>query len=231
MFGIDIKNMLIGSSEWLFLAEIIVRTAIMFLMILLVLRISGKRGVRQLTLFEVAIILGLGSAAGDPMFQEDIPVFYALVVFAVVIAIYKILTWLAARSISVHRILEGKEMTVVKNGMFNVKSEKDDDFSTMEFFAELRNQSIEHLGQIRTAVLEIDGTMSVLFYTDAEIRFGLPLFPDAYQEVDIATFSGGVLACMHCGCIQQHGTVLEDPVCPRCKHDKWAIALNTKRIA
>lgn len=230
MLGIDIENLFIESIEWDFITEIIVRTVIMFLMIILVLRLSGKRGVRQLTLFEVAIILGLGSAAGDPMFQEDIPIFHALVVFAVVMTIYKLLTWLAAKSLSVHRILEGKEMTVVKNGMFTVKNEKDGDFSTMEFFAELRNQSIEHLGQIRTAVLEVDGTMSVLFYTNGEVRFGLPLFPDAYQEIDVSTYSGGILACMHCGCIQEHDTVLENPVCPRCKHEKWAIALNTKRV-
>lgn len=230
MFDIDIKNLLIESIEWHFIGEIIVRTAIMFLMILVVLRLSGKRGVRQLSLFEVAIILGLGSAAGDPMFQDDVPVFHALVVFAVVMTIYKTLTWFASRSLSVHRILEGKEMVVVENGMFSVKNEKDNDFSTMEFFAELRNQSIEHLGQIRMAVLETDGTMSVLFYADEEVKFGLPLFPEAYQEADLSIFDG-VMACMHCGCIQQHDTVLKNVLCPRCKHHKWAIALNTKRVA
>ncbi|PRD48652.1 DUF421 domain-containing protein [Sphingobacterium haloxyli] len=228
MFDVDIKNLLIESIEWHFIGEIVVRTAIMFLMILLVLRLSGKRGVRQLTLFEVAIILGLGSAAGDPMFQEDIPIFHALVVFAVVMAIYKTLTWLASKSLSVHRILEGKEMAVVENGVFSVRNEKDNDFSTVEFFAELRNQSIEHLGQIRTAILETDGTISVLFYPDHEVKFGLPLFPEAYQEVDLSRCNGP-LACMHCGCIQQHNSVLHDPTCPRCQHDKWVVALNTKR--
>lgn len=214
--------------EWHFMAELIVRTAIMFLMILLVLRLSGKRGVRQLTLFEVAIILGLGSAAGDPMFQEDIPIFHALVVFAVVMTIYKTLTWLAAKSLPIHRILEGKEMAVVENGVFSIKNERDNDFSTVEFFAELRNQSVEHLGQVRTALLETDGTLSVLFYAEAEVKFGLPLFPDAYQKADLSVYRG-VLACMYCGCVQQHDTVMKTQVCPRCKRDKWAKALNTKR--
>ncbi|NGM65284.1 DUF421 domain-containing protein [Sphingobacterium sp. SGR-19] len=229
MFDVDIKNLLIESIEWHFITEIILRTAIMFLMILLVLRLSGKRGVRQLTLFEVAIILGLGSAAGDPMFQEDIPVFHALVVFAVVMTIYKTLTWIASKSLSIHRILEGKEMTVVENGVFSVKNEKDNDFSTVEFFAELRNQSVEHLGQVRTAVLETDGTISVLFYTDEEVKFGLPLFPDVYKEADLSA-SDSVLACMNCGCIQQRDHILKNSTCPRCRHGKWAKALNTRRI-
>src|SRR5690606_40512210 len=80
----DIKNLFLGDGDWHFMVEVALRTAIMFVTIILVLRISGKRGVRQLTLFEVAIILGLGSAAGDPMFQEDIPIFQAFVVFAIV---------------------------------------------------------------------------------------------------------------------------------------------------
>lgn len=224
----DIKNILLGDGDWHFMVEVALRTAIMFVTIILVLRISGKRGVRQLTLFEVAIILGLGSAAGDPMFQEDIPIFQAFVVFAIVMGIYKTLTWMAAKSLRVHRMLEGQELVVVENSVFNVKNE-DRDFSTLEFFAELRNQSVEHLGQVRTAVLEVDGTMSVLFYADDEVRFGLPLFPQNYKEADLAS-DPGVLACMHCGCTQAYKAVLLGSTCPRCNHQKWAVALKTKRI-
>lgn len=106
---------------------------------------------------------------------------------------------------------------------------EDRDFSTLEFFAELRNQSVEHLGQVRTAVLEVDGTMSVLFYADDEVRFGLPLFPKNYKEADLPR-DQSVLARMHCGCTQAYEAVRQDSVCPRCKHRKWAAALKTKRV-
>ena len=163
-----------------------------------------------------------------PMFQEDIPIFQAFVVFAIVMGIYKTLTWMAAKSLRVHRMLEGQELVVVENSVFNVKNE-DRDFSTLEFFAELRNQSVEHLGQVRTAVLEVDGTMSVLFYADDEVRFGLPLFPQNYKEADLSS-DPGVLACMHCGCTQAYKAVLLGSTCPRCNYQKWAVALKTKRI-
>lgn len=226
----DFKSLFLGDTQWDFIVEIFVRSGIMFLMILLVLRLSGKRGVRQLSLFEVAIILGLGSAAGDPMFQEDIPIVHAVVVFFAVMIIYKTLTWIASKSLPIHRILEGTEMIVVENGMFDIKHERDYDFSTMEFFTELRNLSVEHLGQVRMAVLETDGSMSVLFYTDEDVKFGLPLFPAAYQEANLSTYHTEV-ACMYCGCIQLGETVRKDKICPRCKRDKWAIALNIKRIS
>src|SRR5690606_18192599 len=135
--------------ELSFLVEIGARTVIMFLIILVILRLSGRRGVRQLTVFEVAIIISLGSAAGDPMFQEDIPIFYAIIVFICVICVYKIITWLTSKSEKITQLLEGKVLPVVKDGVFDIKHENDNTFSRMEFFSELRNLNVEHLGQVK----------------------------------------------------------------------------------
>lgn len=44
----------------------------MFTILLLTLKLAGKRGVKQLSIFETVIIIALGSAAGDPMFYEDV---------------------------------------------------------------------------------------------------------------------------------------------------------------
>ena len=60
----------------------------MFIIIISFLRLSGKRGIRQLSLFELAIILCLGSAAGDPMFTEDLPIAHAFVAFVVILFLY-----------------------------------------------------------------------------------------------------------------------------------------------
>lgn len=64
----DFFNIFIGDTTWKFVLEILVRCTVMFIIIISFLRLSGKRGIRQLSLFELAIILCLGSAAGDPMF-------------------------------------------------------------------------------------------------------------------------------------------------------------------
>lgn len=208
------------------LVEIILRTFIMFLLILIILRISGRRGVRQLTLFEVAIILGLGSAAGDPMFQEDLPIFHAILVFLTVILLYKGITWLTAKFSIVNRIMEGEPFVVVRDGEFAVTDENISSFSKMEFFAELRNSSIEHLGQVRLAVLETDGSMSILRFDDSEVKFGLPLFPDDYKEIVPSVNIHGPYACMYCGKVLEQVNL--DFTCPVCHKKKWTKAINNK---
>ncbi|WP_233789122.1 DUF421 domain-containing protein [Sphingobacterium sp. HMA12] len=183
---------------------------------------------RQLTLFEVAIIIGLGSAAGDPMFQEDIPIFHSVVVFICVIVIYKTITWITSKSEKVAQMLEGKVLPVVKDGVFDIKHENDNTFSRMEFFSELRNLNVEHLGQVKEGVLEVDGTMSVLFYSDEDTKYGLPLFPSSYKAVDTA-MTDGPFACMYCGNILTQLSA-GGPQCPRCKRTKWAKAMNNRRV-
>ncbi len=222
------EKLLLDGAQLDFIIEIFARTILMFLLILIVLRLSGRRGVRQLTLFEVAIILGLGSAAGDPMFQEDLPVIYGVVVLFSVIVFYKLITWLASRSDRLTRLLEGKAMVIVEEGMFNIKENRNADFSQNEFFAELRNQSVEHLGQVRIALLEVDGSMSILKYDEANTRYGLPLFPHAHKAIDPGTVAPPY-ACMFCGHVVTT-VIVKDQSCTRCHKEEWTKAINTKYI-
>ena len=81
-----------------FLLEVIFRSVIMFTVLLLTLKVAGKRGVKQLSVFETVIIIALGSAAGDPMFYEDVGLIPAITVFTVIIVLYRSVTWLTGKS-------------------------------------------------------------------------------------------------------------------------------------
>ena len=83
----DWQQLLLGGEKWGFLLETVLRTFFMFLIILTALRLLGKRGVKQLSVFELVVIIGLGSAAGDPMFYKDVGLLPALVVFIMLIVL------------------------------------------------------------------------------------------------------------------------------------------------
>ena len=61
----DLASIFIHDTTWTFAVEIAIRVIVMFSMIILFLRFTGKRGVRQLSVFELTIILSLGSIAGS----------------------------------------------------------------------------------------------------------------------------------------------------------------------
>jgi uncharacterized membrane protein YcaP (DUF421 family) len=119
-------------------------------------------------------------------------------------------------------------MIIVENGQFNLEGNRKADFSQNEFFGELRNQSIEHLGQVRIGLLEIDGSFSLLKYDKNHVKHGLPLFPNLYKEVDVLMIAGPY-ACMFCGKVEEK--VQENHQnCNRCHKSKWSIAINTKFV-
>ncbi len=113
-----LKEFLMGSEEWTFLLEIVLRTMIMFLTIIIGLRILGKRGVKQLSVFELVVIIGLGSAAGDPMFYKEVGIASSIIVFIVIICFYSILTYLIGRFKKIEIILEGKQFSLLKTEFF-----------------------------------------------------------------------------------------------------------------
>lgn len=220
-------QILLSGSETDFFVEIFLRTMIMFFLVILVLRILGRRGVRQLTVFEMAMVISLGSAAGDPMFQADLPIVYAAIVFITVVLLYKLVTWAVTRFTSVERLVEGYALLIVSEGRFHLKDDHKFSFSRMEFFSELRNLNVEHLGQVKEGVLEVDGTVSLLFYPPEKVKFGLPLFPSRYIEVS-DSYMGGPLACMFCGNVVPK--LPADKFCPRCSKNSWALAINDQRV-
>ncbi|SLJ84602.1 DUF421 domain-containing protein [Psychrobacter sp. DAB_AL43B] len=225
----DLASIFIYDTTWAFAAEILIRVTVMFTLIILFLRFTGKRGVRQLSIFELTIILSLGSIAGDPMFTEDLPIIQAVLIMSTVILLYRLCTWTMMKYQPFEDLLEGRARYIVEDGLLVLDKIKQGEMSHDEFFAEMRQQGVEHLGQVRTGLLETDGEFSLLLYPPDKIGYGLPLFPKQYQAVDQIEH-GIYYACMYCGYVDY----LSNPnqVCQRCENDgkKWAKALNSKIV-
>ena len=223
----DFFNIFIGDTSWSFVLEILIRCLVMFIVVIGFLRLSGKRGVRQLSIFEVAVILCLGSAAGDPIFTKDLPILQAFLPFIIILLLYHFITWSMVKQKKIEHLLEGTALCVVKDGLLVYQDFCKESYSHDEFFAEMRQQNVEHLGQVRMALLETDGALSLLYYEDKNVKWGLPIFPDAYCKATIlkaTTF----YSCMKCGETKILNAL--DQECSRCRHHLWAESLRSMRI-
>jgi uncharacterized membrane protein YcaP (DUF421 family) len=224
----DLQRIFADNLDLVFAGEILLRTLVMFLFVLVFLRLSGKKGIRQLSVFEVAIIISLGSAAGDPMFQSDVPILPALIVFAIILGIYRLLTWLMTKSQKIETLLEGNAEYIIEDGQFVLETMSKHTFARDEFFSEMRQQSIEHLGQVRIAILETTGSMSFFFYEDDEVVPGLPILPKMYNEMSNDIEESGKHACVKCGNVEDLNTAKS---CQRCEETLWVKAIKTIRIS
>ena len=140
----SLADIFIYDTTWPFVAEIAIRVSVMFVLIIVFLRFTGKRGVRQLSIFELTIILSLGSIAGDPMFTEDLPIVQAVIIMSLVIMLYRLCTWLMMRYQPLEDLLEGRSLYIVEDGMLVLDKIEQGKMSHDEFFSEMRQQGIEH---------------------------------------------------------------------------------------
>lgn len=229
MTSIDWTKFFIGEEDWGFLLEISIRTLIMYFIILIGLRALGKRGVRQLSVFELVVIISLGSAAGDPMFYKEIGLLFPIVIFAIIVGAYRATTFLMAKSKKIDDMVEGKCVHLIIDGKFSIEEFNKEGLAQDEFFSELRQLSVSHLGQVETAILETSGNVSVFFYSDEKVKYGLPIMPTLFDDASEKILEECRYACSHCGNVLALSPVAEH-TCDRCKHKKWVKALKTCRI-
>ena len=228
MTPFDWQRMLMDDFPALFIAEVALRALFAFVAVFLFLKVSGRRGIRQLSLFELVVILTLGSAAGDVSFYEDVPLLPIAAVFATLLALYRLTIWVMTRSERFSSWMEGKPVTIIKDGLYELNSLERLNISADEFHMELRQQGVEHLGQVRLGILETDGDVSLFLNEPESIRAGLSVLPPEHRPIWCEPPASGLYACTHCGHVQiinaqQHAT------CPRCQNKEWSLALNGPR--
>ncbi len=228
ILSIDWKMILMGSEDWSFIIEVILRTTIMFVVVLLGLTVVGKRGVKQLSVFELVVIIGLGSAAGDPMFYKDVGLIPALLVFIIIIGLYILVTKLVGKSKKAEYFLEGKPVELIKDGRFAIENFEKSHLGQDEFFAELRLRGVSQLGQVHQSIIETSGQISVFFYDDDNTKPGLSIIPGIFKLQREVIDVEGCYSCTFCGFtqVQKPQPRVE---CPKCSRHFWVEASNRKR--
>jgi uncharacterized membrane protein YcaP (DUF421 family) len=133
----------------------------MYLYTLVLVRLLGKRGMAQLSPFEMVIIVALGSAVGDPMFYADVPLIHGMIVITVVVILERLIVRLTEHNRWLERVVESMPILLVADGQIRHEALEAEDLSEAELFMALRQNGVEQLGEVRLAYLEPSGQISV----------------------------------------------------------------------
>lgn len=173
----DLYRIFLGNYQVLFFLEVIFRTTIMYLYAICAVRLMGKRGLGQLTPFEFIIVIVLGSAAGDPMFYPNVPIFHGMAVITTVVLLERVVSFLSTSNDRVHDFLESEPRIVVKHGRINHKALSDEQLTTEDLLMELRMQGIQSLDEVEYAFFEPSGKLSVFRYERHNKHYDRSTFP------------------------------------------------------
>ncbi|MDR5740791.1 YetF domain-containing protein [Caballeronia sp. LZ016] len=217
-----IERLLIGDGPWAFLIEIIVRAIVMYALLLVAMRMMGKRVAAQLSITELAVILMLGAAIGMPIQVSSQGVLPAAVVLLTVVALQR-LSGKAGLRWRRYEVLEQGDVTIlVKDGRILMDELKRSQISREMLASELRAMNVAHLGQLRRVYLEASGSFSIVYRK--EQRPGLTVRPDMEQSLLEAIGVDGHFSCWSCGVTVASQERPREP-CAACGAHRWESAV------
>jgi len=142
--------------------DIVIRAAVAFLFILLVTRAIGRRELSGLEPFDLIMLVVLGDLIQQGVTQSDYSITGALVVVATMGALTVGMAWISYRFRRVRPVLEGDPIVLIENGRPIERNMKRERLTLPELEAEARLQQVASLDEIRWAVLETNGRISII---------------------------------------------------------------------
>jgi uncharacterized membrane protein YcaP (DUF421 family) len=142
--------------------DLVIRAAAVFFFIFLVTRISGRRELSSLEPFDVILLVVLGDLVQQGITQSDQSVTGTLIVISTITLLSVAVSWFSFRSRKVRVITEGEPIVLVEDGRVIERNLRRERLTRGDLEEEARRQQISSLDDIRWAILEKGGSISVI---------------------------------------------------------------------
>jgi uncharacterized membrane protein YcaP (DUF421 family) len=148
------------------LAQIVARTLIIYMVVLLGVRLSGKREVGQMTPFDLTLLLLISNAVQNAMTGPDTSLLGGVVAAATLLIVNYLVAEVSGLNRRFRRVIQGSPTLLVHNGEVLESHMAREHVSFDELMRALREHGICNLQDVALAVLEVDGSISCLKYDD-----------------------------------------------------------------
>ena len=139
-----------------------IRSIVLYIIILIVMRLVGKREIGQLQPFELVIAIMIADLASIPMTEVGIPIQNGIIPILGLLVMHLIISVINMKSIRTREIICGKPTMLVYRGKINEKALRRERFTINELEERLRGNNINSLGDVEYAILETSGGLSVI---------------------------------------------------------------------
>ncbi len=209
---------MIGNAPLEFMVEVFIRTVVIYLVLLVAMRLLGKRLSTHVSILDMAITVVLGAIISPGMQLPDRGVVPTVLVLVCVIAFQWAISLLSFKSRKVEVLTQGDVTLLVKNGIIDVGKLKDTAISHEQLFEQLRGSKVRQLGQVKRVYLEGTGQFSI--FRNAKDKPGLCILPTEDEKVyRNEPRTDRFVACKNCGNVTKPSS--SPTPCPLCHANDW----------
>ena len=144
------------------------RTVILYLLLIAGLRLSGKRQIGELEPIELVLTLLISDLASVPMQDFGLPLFNGVIPIITLIALSTLFSAVSLRCVRFRDLVCGQPALVIRDGKLYQETMRRNRLTLDELFEQLRGQGVTDLDDVKYAVLETNGRLSVLLRSDRQ---------------------------------------------------------------
>lgn len=219
----DWSRILVGAVPPGFYIELVIRAAAIYLILMVSMRLMGKRMASQLGRNELAALVSLAAAIGVPLQAPDRGVLPAVMIAVVVVYTERWIGSKTYRNQAFEKFSQGNIDILVKDSVLDLQTMKKVRLTRERLVSQLRASGIKHLGKVQRFYMEANGSFTLI--EEEEPRPGLSIIPrwdKAYQ----AKFkkNGDMMVCQNCGLTRKNPFNQQDS-CTNCGDCQWTNAV------
>jgi len=149
------------------LLRVVIVGVLAYVMLVVALRLTGKRTLSKLNAFDLIVTVALGSTLATVLLSKDVPLAEGITAFVLLILLQYAVTWTSVRSKRVRNWVKAEPRLVFRDGDFLEQAMREERVTRDEVLAAIRQQGHADAAAVHSVVLETDGSMSVTTATSS----------------------------------------------------------------
>ncbi|NJK37778.1 MAG: DUF421 domain-containing protein [Oscillatoriales cyanobacterium SM2_3_0] len=149
-------------NSWSSLGHTLLAGSLGYVIIVFLLRISGKRTLSKWNSFDFVVTIAFGSVLASMILSKETSLAQASLGFGILVLYQFLITWLAVRSPMVQTLIKAEPTLLFHKGQFKSSALKNERVTEGEILSAIRNHGIGDVNQVDAVILETDGSFSVI---------------------------------------------------------------------
>jgi uncharacterized membrane protein YcaP (DUF421 family) len=219
----DWQRILLGEVPVIFYLEILLRAAAVYLILVVSMRLMGRRMASKLSRNEMAAMISLAAAIGVPILDPTRGLLPAVIIALIVISVQWIISYWAAKNEKFEGISQDIASTMIENSVMQLDNIKESRLTRELLFAQLRSSGLTNLGSVKRLYMEANGAFTLIKYPEPQP--GLSILPEWDTDfIAQQTRVADQYVCHHCG-NPKPDTGTKTGRCSNCGKLNWVPAI------
>ncbi|MCZ4058238.1 DUF421 domain-containing protein [Pantoea sp. LMR881] len=218
IFLSDVTRLVFGQQPPAFLSEVLFRAVLSFIIIIITLRLLGRRVASQYTLIELSAVITLAGTMGVPLLDDKRGLLPPLLIICGLVGMQHLMGHLSLRFRKLDRALAGTERIALEDGRLRLETLRNTVLSREKLFSLLRGRGVQQLGQLSRVYIEPSGALT-LVWSDTP-RPGLAIVPRHDKALLAEMRNDDHQVCASCGNLTESQSEPDLP-CRCCHARNW----------